>query len=226
MQRFVGAFDFEAVGNTFLGHCVDLGSLTPSDRVLDVGCGIGRLALPLSRYLSAQGSYLGVDTWPEGIRWCERHVATRFPHSAFRLLDVYDDQYNPSARAGDDAITIDAPPASFDFATLISILHLDPPRVRRYLGEIGRLLRPGGHCLCTWYLLDEDDDRPTTQLPRAAVSEPAARAMLTAAGIEVIAVHRGQWDGRADGLSYQDIVVGRRPEHGRSGTTRRPRGAG
>jgi SAM-dependent methyltransferase len=210
MRKFVGAGDFEAVGRAFLGHCVDLASLRPTDRVLDVGCGIGRLAVPLSGYLASSATYHGVDTWPEGVAWCTRHIGAAFPAFTFELLDVFDEKYNPLSRATDEAIAIEAPAGSFDVATLISILHLHPVRVRRYLDEIGRLLRPGGRYLGTWYLLSEDDRRPPDTLPPAAVSEGTARTMLAEAGLEVTAVHYGQWDGRADGLSYQDIVVGRR----------------
>ena len=49
---FVGAGDFTAIGLEFLRYFQDLGGLRPTDHVLDVGCGIGRMALPLTGYLS------------------------------------------------------------------------------------------------------------------------------------------------------------------------------
>lgn len=210
LRHFVGAGDYEAVGREFLGHCVQLASLHPQDQVLDIGSGIGRLALPLSDYLDDSSTYLGVDTWPTGIEWCERNIGARHPNFTFLLLDVFDEKYNPLARRGTEAIAIDAAPESFDFATLISILHLEPRRLGRYLAEIGRLLRPGGRYLGTWYLLGPDDDRSGDQLPRAAVPEKTARSMLDDAGIDVVARYHGRWDGRSDALSYQDVIVGRR----------------
>ncbi len=210
LRHFVDAGDYESVGRAFLDHCVELGVLGPDDHVLDVGCGIGRLALPLSRSLSPSAAYVGIDTWPEGVAWCDGHIAAAFPNFSFRLLDVFDEKYNPHAPAGDDAIRIEAAPGSFDFATLISILHLHPDRVRRYLGEIGRLLRPGGCYLGTWYLVSDDDDRPVDRLPSAAVTTTVAHAMCDEAGLDVTTLFHGHWDGRSDGLSYQDIVVARR----------------
>ena len=44
----------------------------PGERVLDVGCGIGRMARPLAGYLTGDGSYDGFDVNREGIRWCTR----------------------------------------------------------------------------------------------------------------------------------------------------------
>lgn len=210
LRRFVGAGDYEAVGQEFLGHCVQLGSLRPQDQVLDIGSGIGRLALPLSEFLKDSSTYLGVDTWPTGIEWCERHIGAVHPNFKFDFLDVFDEKYNPRAPRGTDAISIDAASESFDFATLISILHLEPYRIGRYLAEIGRLLRPGGRYLGTWYLVGPEDDPSSDQLARAAVPEESARSMLDEAGIDLIALYRGRWNGRRDGLSYQDIIVGQR----------------
>src|SRR5258706_15000083 len=39
----IGGGDFEKVGDNLLGLLVDLGRLRASDRVLDVGCGSGRM---------------------------------------------------------------------------------------------------------------------------------------------------------------------------------------
>jgi protein-L-isoaspartate O-methyltransferase len=46
---FVGDGDYRAIGAEYLGHFVRLGGLKPSDRVLDIGCGIGRMAVPLTQ---------------------------------------------------------------------------------------------------------------------------------------------------------------------------------
>ncbi|MGH9459757.1 MAG: hypothetical protein ACRD1X_00955, partial [Vicinamibacteria bacterium] len=50
--RDVGPGDFEEIGREFLGHFVTLGSLQPSETILEIGCGPGRMAMPLTGYLS------------------------------------------------------------------------------------------------------------------------------------------------------------------------------
>jgi hypothetical protein len=47
---------FRALGEHNLSLCKIYGQLKPNDAVLDVGCGIGRTALPLTRFLAPPGS--------------------------------------------------------------------------------------------------------------------------------------------------------------------------
>ncbi|MFN2543076.1 MAG: class I SAM-dependent methyltransferase, partial [Actinomycetota bacterium] len=92
---FVGEGDFRGVGEEFLGHFHRLGHLQPDEDVLDVGSGIGRMAVPLTGYLSSKGSYEGFDVVPRGVRWCRKHISSRFPNFHFTLLDVRNELYNP-----------------------------------------------------------------------------------------------------------------------------------
>ena len=50
--RDVGGGDFRAVGQKFLHLFTELADLQPDERVLDIGCGCGRIAFPLTEYLS------------------------------------------------------------------------------------------------------------------------------------------------------------------------------
>ena len=71
--------------------------MTPDERVLDVGCGAGRVAAPLARYLGPDGSYEGFDNNAERIAWCNEHIAGLHPQMRFSVADVYSGQYKRDA---------------------------------------------------------------------------------------------------------------------------------
>src|SRR6185437_8284340 len=76
LQDWVGGADaYMATGNEFLGYLVDLCGLQPGGAVLDVGCGSGRMALPLAGYLNPEGRYGGFDVSREAIAWCTENIS-------------------------------------------------------------------------------------------------------------------------------------------------------
>src|SRR5687767_6086736 len=93
--RDVGPSDFEATGQEFLNLFIQLGKLRPDERVLDIGCGCGRMALPLTRYLSPAGFYQGMDITQNPILWCQEKISGRFPNFQFLHMDLYNKRYNP-----------------------------------------------------------------------------------------------------------------------------------
>src|SRR5437868_12657499 len=63
--RFVGVGDFRTVGDELKELLIRSG-LKPSDRALDIGSGVGRVAIPLTRYLDS-GTYDGFDVVRRGV---------------------------------------------------------------------------------------------------------------------------------------------------------------
>jgi SAM-dependent methyltransferase len=233
---FVGHSAFAATGDEFLGHFVALAGLGRDERVLDVGCGIGRMARPLTRHLSAAGSYDGFDVNAAGIAWCrERYRA--FPNFRFAHADLRNGRYN--AGGGGDAAGYRFPydDGRFDLVILTSVLtHLLAAETRRYLAETRRVLAPGGRMLATFFVVD-DAARAALRAGRAApafgpphdgmsVADPAVpeeavahdedwvHAALDQAGLRGAQIHPGTWPARParagrQALSFQDIVVAR-----------------
>ncbi|MBD3242396.1 MAG: methyltransferase domain-containing protein, partial [Chitinivibrionales bacterium] len=152
---YTGRGDFEGVGREFLTHFRDLGGLEPDHRVLDVGSGMGRMAIPLAGYLSSKGSYAGIEIVREGVKWCNKHVCPLHPNFTFIHADIENELYNPKGSCQAHAYRFPFPDGSFDFVFLTSVFtHMHPSAVRNYLHEIARVLSPGGHCLFTCSLLD------------------------------------------------------------------------
>lgn len=57
--RFVGRDNFTATGCEFLRYFTEYGGMKPDNSVLDVGCGIGRMAIPMTNYLK-RGTIPGI----------------------------------------------------------------------------------------------------------------------------------------------------------------------
>src|SRR5262249_46142163 len=141
-----------AIGELHLEMFVRHGRLKPSDRVLDVGCGAGRVALVLARYLTS-GSYDGFDISRASIDWCQENITPRWPNFRFQLADVYNEFYNPAGRSRPRRYRFPYPSATFDFVFLTSVFtHMLPHDLIPYLSEIARVMKPGGRCLITFFL--------------------------------------------------------------------------
>jgi SAM-dependent methyltransferase len=230
-MRFVGAGDFRAVGEELVQLLIAIGGLQPADRVLDVGSGIGRVAIPLTRYLDRQrGTYDGFDIVRRGVEWCRRELTPRHPHFRFHLAAVRNPEYNPRGiPAAEYRFPFDD--ASFDVAFATSLYtHLELEEMRRYVAETHRVLAPGGTFFATFFLLNEislanmgatyDFPLGDAQVRRmkgasaaagVAFDETLVLETLRGAGFVDVAVHHGKWSGRADGLTFQDLVTARRP---------------
>jgi SAM-dependent methyltransferase len=227
----VGDGDFRKVGEEFRHYFIDLGNIQPDDRVLDVGCGIGRMAVPLTGYLSPRGEYWGFDIVREGINWCSTAIASRFPNFHFEHADVFNRHYNPAGTCPASEYRFPYADASIDFAFLTSVFtHMLPPDMDNYLSELSRVIRPGGTCLMTFFLLNDESRRCIhghlgkldfasavdgcltidADDPEAALAydEDAIRVRLAAVRLRIDEPIRfGSWCGRPSYLSYQDIIL-------------------
>jgi SAM-dependent methyltransferase len=225
-----GDGDFRAIGAEFLTHFVRRGGLAPSDRVLDLGCGVGRMALPLTQYL-AGGSYRGLDVIAPAIAWCSATITPVYPAFTFAQLDVAHPLYNPEGTIAPDAVTLPVDDASVDFVALVSVLtHLDEATLSRYAHEIARVLAPGGRCFATAFLLNRPSREgiargtarpafpdiaapvlhadPEAPLAAIAFDEDLLLGRFLEAGLKrKRPAAYGTWSGREHGHSFQDICV-------------------
>lgn len=229
---FVGHSDFVATGDEFLDHLRTYAGLQPGSRILDAGCGIGRMARPLTRFLADEGAYAGFDPNAAGIAWCRERYA-RFANFTFTRADLFNARYHPEGTQSASEFRFPAEDASFDVVLMASVLtHLLPEECEHYVAESERVLRPGGRLLATFFVLDDEsrgliaDDRSGLAFPDAqeavavideAVPEEAVAygadwigEVLAAHGLTHRGTHPGSWCGRAEHVSFQDLVVAER----------------
>jgi len=226
-----GLGNWTKVGKEFADIFVKFGGLQPADRVLDIGCGFGRVATALVNYLNPRGSYEGFDVFPEAVEWCRARVTPLHPNFRFRLVDVHNGVYNPNGSVDPAHFAFPYSDGSFDFVHLTSVFtHMLPPGVENYLREISRVLRTGGKCAISCYLINEESvnlmnsgksepsfpsDHVRYRLqdrlhPERAVAYDVAflRDRYVRNGFKIIEpILWGYWCGRDHFLSLQDIII-------------------
>ena len=117
------------------------------------------MAIPLMDYLD-NGTYSGFDVGKKMIAWCKRHIGRRRRDFDFTWAPVYNRKYNPFGTISGTEFRFPYPDSSFDFAFATSLFtHLVRADAQHYLAETARVLRPGGTCLLTFFLIGSDAER-------------------------------------------------------------------
>jgi ubiquinone/menaquinone biosynthesis C-methylase UbiE len=226
--RFVGSGDFRAVGEHLLALTKTRGSVDAGSRVLDIGCGSGRLALPLTKFL-LRGEYRGFDVVGGAIRWCEGNISREHPRFHFTRVSLRNSLY--SARGGAASqFTFPYEDSQFDCVVAFSVFtHLLFEETHNYLRESYRVLAPGGRMVSTFFLLNEKSKaaqkaiHQVEQFPydqgavhfasksnpalAVAIEENDLRQMLREVGFQQISVEPGFWYGEQNAPEFQDLVV-------------------
>ena len=225
---------FSTTGDEFFQYFIRLCDLKPHEGVLDVGCGTGRMARPLTKYLKG-GSYDGLDIVAPSVKWCRKAYGGRHPDFRFHHSDLYNKAYNPGGRGKAFEYRFPFADSSFDLVILTSVFtHMLSRDVAHYLSEVSRVLRSGGRCLITYFLLNQDSLKlieekvslhdfghrlpgcfvQNIDVPEAVVAyeEGAIRELYRRNGLLIAEpIRYGGWCGRPDGLSKQDIIIASKP---------------
>lgn len=235
-------------------HLVDIlvaqAGLTSGDRVLDVGCGCGRLAAALTQHIGPQGWYRGVDIVAGLVDFANHHIAARYGNFSFVTLARDNPAYDHWRHEGRSRVVSSleqvCPPGEADLCTATSLFtHLDPAMARQMLHDIGLALHPSGRCLISLFLIDAGT-RAMIAAGRSAfqfehryeegtfVHDPSGPLgaiaydyeyfveLLTEQGLYVERLLHGSWSGRPYFVSGQDILIIRKtPQDMRSSQPRR-----
>lgn len=231
----VGEGDYYKVGEEVVQRLKELAGLHPASRILDVGCGLGRVAFPLARELGPRGSYDGFDAAAAYIDWCANGLALDPQRVRFHHFDIHSSVYNPQGRIHGEQLVFPWKNGAFTLTIATSLFtHLSAEGTLNYLREIARTLERGGRLFASFFVLDQESrqvisERATfpafTQTfahgriadpdsPDAAIAfddEWLHRALLDC-GFVIELYRQGRWrdhERKKDEL-YQDLVVARR----------------
>jgi SAM-dependent methyltransferase len=150
----IGPGDFQNSGAGLMADLVSHAGLAPSHHVLDIGCGVGRVALPLARFLDQDGRYIGFDISRRAVRGCQKRFARPRPDFVFVQLDVRNGDYNAGGAIAETEARFPCADAAIDLAFAASVFsHVRIETIGRYLAEAARVLKPGGRFWFTAYAL-------------------------------------------------------------------------
>lgn len=115
-----------------------------SGRVLDLGCGTGRLAVPLAEEFPA-AHIIGVDISPAMLVQAEALASVAGVTDRCEWL-LCDGRALPAELGRVDAAY-----------SVLLFQHIPPPAVQGYIREVGRVLRPGGLFVTQYVYVPQDD---------------------------------------------------------------------
>jgi len=227
-----GGYEFAAL--EWLGLMTELGGLPRDGTVLDVGCGIGRMAYGLSAWLGFLGAYVGLEIMTDAVATA-RSTFAAFPRLRFEHIDVRNAMYNPRGALTTAAVRFAEHATGVDLVLMTSVAtHLPYGEFEHYLRQARSVLQPDGRVLVSAFVLDDETEwlartrpdvrrfvhhreldcwvaDPANPLGAVGIPLPSFQALVQRAGLRLDQLHPGAWSGRRPWLSYQDVAV-LRPE--------------
>lgn len=230
------AEDYLAQGQHQLQMLKEHGNLQPSDRVLDIGSGIGRTAIALTGYLDQNGSYEGFDVVERGVQWCNSGIHKENTNFNFKYVPLFNDLYNTATLKATEFIFPYAD-NSIDVAFSFSVFtHMQIEEIQHYFNQVYRVLKPGGVCFSTFFLYDEASEafistkkdfsfpvkrdgfrlmNENVKSGNIAIDKMKLSIMLTQENFELVTIIDGFWKDKVRDNKkeeYQDMVVFKKTE--------------
>lgn len=167
MNGWVGGADPKLAGIFTVAALLQRLSIGPHSKVLDFGCGIGRVALELLGRDNRAAHYVGFDIVPALVDFCRTEIAPFCPNTTFELIEGDNSHYDhfkqgvtpPRSR---EALTGEYG-GQFTHAFAISVFtHLDAEQFQRELRFVASLLDDGAQFMFTAFTLTPFSRRQMT----------------------------------------------------------------
>lgn len=177
----------------FVNYAKEFGFFKKGDKILDLGCGNGRFAIPFSEM---DLTYEGTDPMEECIDFCKTTFKP-FPHLRFTHTPIHSPEYGLFGDTTSENYRIDHDNETFDNVIVYSVFtHLQTlPAATNYANEVIRVLKPKGRLFCTWYR-SPPNKSPDTFIGRTVYNEWDIMTMLK--GFEFLHTYGGHTDAYYD----------------------------
>jgi SAM-dependent methyltransferase len=227
--NFVGGEEFEAIGKHYFKLMKTHGGVQPAHKILDIGCGIGRVAGNFIDFLDADGRYAGFDIVKYGPQWCHAKISRRYPAFSFRHVNVYNQEYNNKGKIAARDFVFPYQDDSFDFAFATSVFtHMLPDAVSQYLAQAHRVLGRNGILFASFFILNAESKQHkatchfnfkqinerygvmSEENPEEAIAyeEAYLEQMVKKVGFHITTPRLyGNWSGREGLVHGQDIII-------------------
>ncbi len=136
-----------------------------SVKIVDFGCGHGKLAPVSAFFTHPEGEYLGIDIQESYINYC-RHQYAQLPRVKFHVSKDYNPLYSQQQKSavadgksygGDWPVTSE----SIDVVIAISVFtHLKEADAFGYVNKIHDILKPGALAILTCHIVEEPRKEP------------------------------------------------------------------
>jgi ubiquinone/menaquinone biosynthesis C-methylase UbiE len=148
----------------------DLARIQPGEKVLDVGCGTGTLAMEVARRVGREGSVAGIDPSTEQIARARSKAARHNVPVEFQIGVIEQLAF---------------PDQTFDVVlSTLMMHHLPAPLKRQGLAEIARVLKPGGRLVIADFKPKQERQGQAARFHAGGSSMQGLAAMVTDAGFE------------------------------------------
>ena len=136
---------------------LEISCFEDDSRILDLGCGYGRLAYALNMERpSFSGEYLGLDILDKHIAWCKKAFGKKRELFKFDSIDVKNDRYHVAGTISPSEYSLPVDENYFDYVSLFSVFtHMYEADILNYLNEINRVLKPGAICVATFFTYND-----------------------------------------------------------------------
>lgn len=227
-EIFTGRGNFLEIGFKVRENLLAFCGLNSRSRVFDIGCGLGRIAIPLTSEIQ-QGEYHGLDIVKKGINYCRQQISAQFPNFHFHHQPLYNDLYTSGGKKATET-SFPVADSSMDIAVANSLFtHLVLEETEKYIQEAARILKPGGKFYATFFVRNAQREEGMKNLEdfsfphryekyslmnkkvksaNVAFDQEFLESLFAENDLEISQRRFGQWAGPSEAaIDFQDVYV-------------------